>query len=891
VAFGPGTRIGPYEITALLGEGGMGKVWRAHHPGLRRDDALKVLPDVFASDPDRLGRFRREAQVFASLNHPNIAHVYGLEQSDGHQALVMELVEGPTLADRIAQGSMSVEQVLPIATQIADALEAAHQRGIVHRDLKPANVKIRPDGTVKVLDFSLAKFVQSHADTASTITQVPTSTSALVTGAGAIVGTPAYMAPEQAKGHAVDQRSDIWALGCVIYEMVTGKAPFGNDDVVAVLGRVVEQEPNWQELPSSVPPPLREMLRRCLQKDPKSRPQTAGDVRIELQYVRQSPAVRSKVGWRGRALIATAAIMTTSIIAAIVWLSTGTASIPVSRFTIAPLGNEVLSVSNIDRDIVLTPDGRHVVYRANNGNALVARPLDALQGITLATGEIRAPFISPDGRWVGFTDGTSVLRKVALAGGPVATLASTDGGNARGAVWLPDDSIIFATAAVSTGLQRVSARGGGVTVLTRPEQARGEVDHWWPEVLPGDDAILYTIAATTLEASRIAVLDLTDNSSTVVITGGSHATYVPTGHLIYAAGGALMAVPFDVNRRKTTGTPVPVLRRLVTTSYGAANVTVAGSGGTLAYVDAPGAAVGPGVRSIAWVDRQGREESLGAPPRAYTYPRISPDGTRLAVSAADQEQDLWSLDLDRRTLTRLTFDSAFDSFPEWAPDGRRLFFQSRRTGKGNIYVVGSDGSGLERLTHGDFEAPTGFTPDGSHILVTEITESTGWDMSVLALDEPRTLSSLLRTRFNEGMAVVSPEGRWLAYQANDSGTFEIYVRPWRIVDDRKWQVSGGGGSRPMWSHDGRELFYLDGSGAMMRVSVGEGSGWTASAATRLFEGPYGIGGSPARFFDISRDGRRFIIVKEGSDGRTAALPQVVVVRNWFEELKRLVPTN
>jgi eukaryotic-like serine/threonine-protein kinase len=539
----------------------------------------------------------------------------------------------------------------------------------------------------------------------------------------------------------------------------------------------------------------------------------------------------------------------------------------------------------------LTPDGRHVVYRANNGTSLIARPVDALQGLTLATGEIRAPFISPDGRWVGFTDGTSVLRKVAITGGPAATFASTDGGNARGAVWLPDDSVIFATAAVSTGLHRVSAGGGEVTVLTRPERARGEVDHWWPEALPGSDAVLYTIAATTPEATQIAVLDLADGSSKVVIKGGSHATYVPTGYLLYTAGRALMAVAFDVTRRETVGAPVAVLPRLVTTSYGAANVTVASSVGTLAYVDAPGATVGAGVRSIVWVDRQGREEPVGAPPRAYTYPRLSQDGMRLTVSAADQDQDLWNFDLGERTLTRLTFDPSFDSFPEWAPDGERLYFQSRRTGSGNIYAVGADGSGLERLTDGDFEAPTGLTPDGRQLLVTEITEATGWDMSVLALDGTKEVTSLLKTRFSEGIAVVSPNGRWLAYQANDTGKFEVYVRPWPITDDRKWQMSSGGGSRPVWNRDGRELFYLSETGALMRVGVEERPVWTASAPSKLFDGPYGIGGSPARFFDISPDGRRFIIVKEGGDGRTAALPQVVVVQNWFEELKRLVPAN
>ena len=896
----PGTRLGPYKVIALVGTGGMGEVYRATDINLTRQVAIKVLPHAFANDPERLARFEREAKTLAALNHPNIAQIYGFEKGDGIRTLVMELVEGPTLADRIAQGPISLDEVLPIAKQIAEALEAAHEQGIIHRDLKPANIKLRPDGTVKVLDFGLAKALEPPSGTHVDATASPTITSpAMMTGVGMLLGTAAYMSPEQARGKPVDKRSDIWAFGCVFYEMLTGTRAFDADEVAAVLARVIERQPNWNALPASVPWRVRELLRLCLEKNPKRRRQAAGDVRIDLEQALVEPTTASTTAIppapRRMWIPAIAASVVTSILGGVVvWLVTRPVPQPVWRFTISPRGPEQLSVGSIDRNLVLTPDGTHVVYRAANGTALYARPIDALEGRRLATGEIRGPFVSPDGRWVGFTDGLTVMSKVGLAGGPVVTIGRIDSGNMRGAVWLPDDTIIFAGSNLATGLHRVSAGGGAVMTLTRPDRSRGEVDHLWPEALPGGQAILYTILTEGgLDASQIAVLDLTNGTSRVVLRGGSHGTYVPTGHLLYGTGGNVLAVAFDLATREPRGTPMPVLSRVVTTREGALDMTVADGTGTLVYVELAGAAAAPGARSMVWVDRQGQEEAIAAPPRTYTYPRISPDGTRLVVAAADQEADLWSWDFARQALTRLTFTPTFDSYVEWMPDGRRVVFRCDGTGDSGMCIQSADGTGaVERLIPGPgIGAPSGVSPDGRQLLFTAATETTKMDLIMMAVDGTRAVRPLIKTQFNEGNGVVSPDGRWLVYQGDDTGRWEVYARPWPNVDTGKWQVSTGGGTRPLWGPGGRELFYVSADGALMRVAVENDAKWAASAATRLLDGPFVIGGSPGRTFDISRDGRRFLMIREGGTGRDATPPQLVVVKNWFEELKRLVPTN
>jgi eukaryotic-like serine/threonine-protein kinase len=646
----PGTRVGPYEITALIGEGGMGKVWRAHHTALKRDDALKVLPDAFASDPDRLARFRREAQVLASLNHPNIAHVYGLEQADGVQALVMELVEGPTLADQIAQGPIAVDEALPIARQIAEALEAAHEQGIIHRDLKPANIKVRLDSTVKVLDFGLAKALEPTSARSIDATASPTITSpALMTGVGVLLGTAAYMSPEQAKGHAADRRSDVWAFGCVLFEMLTGRRAFEGEDVSDTLAAVLRGDPTWRALPPDLPPRIRTLIKRCLDRDRKQRIAEISTARFVLEEAAEpsQPTITgvppvsffpSSPLWKRAAALSTLVVAAALVGGAVVWfaLRSSVSSPRVSRLQFTPSGSAALSINGNDPDLAITRDGTRIVY-IGSGQVFV-RALDALEPVVIARGSPRGPFISPDGQWVGFVDSNTTLKRVAITGGPSVTLVRFDGTGSRGATWGPDDSIIFATNSRATGLQRVAATGGTPTVLTKPDRAQGELDHLWPEMLPGGRAVLFTITAPGgLDAGQVAVLDLETGTRKVLVRGASQAHYVPTGHLVYAAAGTFSVVGFDLDRLETRGTPVPVVPEVVIMGSGGIDAVVADNG-TLAYVPGGGGVAGA-QRTLVWVDRQGQETSITAPARAFVYPRIAPDGTRVAVYSNDQGND------------------------------------------------------------------------------------------------------------------------------------------------------------------------------------------------------------------------------------------------------------
>ena len=565
-----------------------------------------------------------------------------------------------------------------------------------------------------------------------------------------------------------------------------------------------------------------------------------------------------------------------------------------SRFLIAPPTATALTVSGLFRDLALTPDGTRLVYVGANGASLFVRTLDQLDATPLAGFNAPfGPFVSPDGQWIGVFDGASApaLKKVAITGGPAVTLARPDGPT-RGASWGSDGTIIFATVNTTTGLQRIAAAGGEPTVLTRPNRAAGEADHVWPEILPGGQAVLFTITATTdrLDQAQVAVLDLRTGTQTVLIRGGSDARYVSSGHLLYAAEGTLRAVAFDLARLVIVGTSVAVLPGVQTTATGAANVAVAADG-TLLYV--PGGVATAARGSLVWVDRQGQETQLPAPPRPYVYPRLSPDGGRLALSIDDRELDIWLWDLSRRTLTRVTSDPGLDKYSVWTPDGRQLILSSEREGGRNLFSQAADGSGATtRLTRSpNTQFPTSVSPDGTRLVFTEIATATAaGDVMQLRLDGTRAVTPLVQTPFSERNGEVSPDGRWLAYDANDSDRFEIYVRPFPDVTKGVWSVSTDGGSRPLWARNGQELFYLAATGAVMRVGVTGGSTWAATAPTKLFEGPYG---APAfhsgRTYDVSPDGRRFLMIKGGDTPATPAT--IVVVLNWTEELKRLVPTR
>jgi len=936
----PGTRIGVFQLIDLIGRGGMGEVYRATDTKLKRQVAIKILPPDLVADRDRLARFQREAEVLASLNHPNIAAIYGLEESEGMTALVMELVEGDDLSQRIARGAIPVDEALPISKQIAEALEAAHEQGIIHRDLKPANIKVRPDGTVKVLDFGLAKAMEPPAGSSPSMSMSPTITTPAMTQAGMILGTAAYMSPEQAKGRDADKRSDIWAFGAVLYEMLTGRRPFDGEDISDTLANVLKIDPDWSLLPAEIPPAMRTLLQGCLAKDrrrrvadistalfvldkgaslaPASGPPDPAYVLKDTAAAQATAAVTDAVSAARAALVqstrrrvaiaSAAAVLVGAVVAATVtWFATRPdAPVPprVSRLTVTPSSAAALTINGTDRDLAITPDGSRIAYVGNGGTQLFVRALDALAPVVVYTGAPREPFVSPDGQWIGFVDST-LLRKVAVTGGPAVTVATVDG-VARGATWGPDDAIVFGSLTQTTGLQRVGAGGGPPTVLTRPDRAQGEADHLWPEMLPGGRAVLFTITAVTggLDAAQVAVLDLQTGMRKILVRGGSHAQYVPSGsgssvraerdggHLVYAAAGTLRAVPFDLAGLETRGTPVPVVPDAVTTVFGAVDAVVAGDG-TLAYVSG---GVSGAQRTLTWVDRQGRETPIPAPTRGYIYPRLSPDGTRVAVHASDQEADLWLWDLARATLTRLTFDPGLDINPVWTPDGRRLLFSSDRSGGvRNTYEQAADGTGSATrvIESANNQDPTGTTPDGTRVLINEVTPTRGRDLRLLTLMPTPRVESLLETPFEERGGVVSPDGRWLAYESNSSGRFEIYVRPFPNVGDGQWQVSTAGGVQPLWARTGRELFYLAPEGALLTVPVDPRStAWSAGSATKLTASGYFTGGpNVSRQYDASPDGQRFLMIKQGGTDQAAAPTQLIVVQHFDEELKRLAPTK
>jgi serine/threonine protein kinase len=906
----PGTRLGPYEILAPLGAGGMGEVYRARDTKLNRDVAIKVLPELFVADPERVARFQREAKTLAALNHPHIGGIYGLEDADGVQALVLELVEGPTLAERIAQGPIPIDEALPIARQIAEALEAAHEAGIIHRDLKPANIKVRDDGTVKVLDFGLAKALEPMSAASPNVTASPTiTTPAMMTGAGMILGTAAYMSPEQARGKRVDKRVDVWAFGVVLFEMLTGKLAFEGDDVSITLAAVLKSDPDWSSVPATVPPSLRRLLKRCLHKDPRERLRDIGEARIEIDCVQSgapleqldesapATAIRRAPRWRAVAVPTAIALAASLATAGIVRFTTRSQVVPpqVSRLHITLPSTASLSVDGISDDLALTPDGSRLIYVGANGTTLFVRPLDQLEPTPLVRGSaLRDPFVSPDGQWVGFFDGPATLKKVPITGGPaqqVTHLASPE----QGATWAAD-GIIVATVATTMGLQRISADGGAPVALTRPDSAHGEAAHVWPELLPGGQAVLCTVAATTggVDAASIAVLDLRTGRLTTVLRGGSHAKYVASGHLVYAAAGSLRGVRFDLSRLAVDGTSSPVLTQVLTKPRGAVDAVVS-RGGTLAYV-----ASGTGTelaRTLVWVDSHVQETPIPAPPRPYYLPRLSPNGTRVAVAVADQTVGIWLWDLARATLTRITSASTNESAPVWTPDGRRLLFNSdqggSRTGALNVFSRTSDSTGaVERLTESpNAQAPSAVSPDGTRVIFEEYFPKTGWDVMALRFGDRQAIA-LVQTSFDERNGIVSPDGRWLAYEANDSGSFEIYVRPYPAISSGHWQVSTSGGTQPAWALGGKELFYIGGDGTLMRVDVSANPIWTADAPTKVLDARYVVstGGNFLRNYDVAPDGQRFLMLKRPGDA-TAGPPQIVVVQHFDEELKRLVPTR
>jgi serine/threonine-protein kinase len=912
MSFTIGTRVGPYEIAAMLGAGGMGEVYRARDTKLGRDVALKVLPDAFTRDPDRLARFKREAQVLASLNHPHIGAIYGFEDSGETHALVLELVEGETLDERIRRpeglrlpgdgsgrpSGLPIDEALRIAHQIAEALAAAHEQGIIHRDLKPSNIKITPDGIVKVLDFGLAKLAHPEsAGGAANATASPTITSpAMMTGVGVILGTAAYMSPEQAKGGEADKRSDIWAFGCVLYEMLTGKRPFDGEDVSDTLANVLKADPDWAALPSEVAPAVRTLLQSCLTKDRRRR---VADISTALFVLEKAASLSPLAGtlsavslprgpvWRRIAVLTVGALVVATVATTFTWFATRSVSPSVVRMTVTTTGSTALMLNGFDRDVAITPDGSRVIYRGNN--QLLVRELSQLEPTVLSgLGRPQGVFISPDGQWVGFVDGTT-MKKVAITGGPAVTV-STEQGAPRGATWSEDGTIIFATGAPATGLQRVSAAGGEFTVLTTPDRERGEGDHLWPEVLPGGKAVLFTVtpASGSIENAQIAVLDLQTGVSKVLLRGGSDAHYVPTGHLVYGVMGTLRAVAFDLGRMEVAGTPAPLLDGVVTTGFGAANVAVAANG-SLVFV--PGGAGSQ--RAVVTVDRQGRDSPLpGLPVDSYRDVRVSPDGARIALAI---QRDVWTYDVARATLSRLTTDPAPDRSPLWTPDGQRIVFTSIRAGYPELFWRSADGTGtdvrlLARKDLVDLFA-NDWSADGRQLLFSDVPATIQCTIGQIAIERPSDAKDLVKSEFCHTLAAISPSGRWMAYRSSVSGRDEIYIERYPELGSLQ-KISTDGGTIPLWSRDGRELYFgsLDGR-QMLVVSVQSGTTLVAGRPQVLFEFPMleTIGGS--RPYDIAPDGRFVIIRSAQTEGGGGTASNLIVVLNWTEELKRLVRAN
>ncbi len=875
-----GRRVGVYSIQALVGAGGMGEVYRAHDTKLGRDVALKFLPRAFLNDAGRMMRFENEARILAALNHPHIASIYGVEEDDGVRALVMELVDGETLAGKLshAPDGLPMEDALSIARQIAEALEAAHDKGIIHRDLKPANIKITPAGLVKVLDFGLAK-----ADGLSSGGTPIVTLAANVTGSGIVMGTAAYMSPEQARGKPVDKRTDIWSFGCVLYEMLTGRDAFAAQTPSDTLAAILEREPDWSALPSGTPTLLRRLLTRCLEKNVRRRVQHVGDVRLEIEDLISGASIQP-LDDRGAAQ-ATRAIAAGLLLliglGALAWYvrrgeQPGAEAARRLRLSITGSGPTTIGT---DKPVAITPDGTRVVYIGNSDTQIFVRPLDQLEATAIYTGAspVNGVFVSPDGQWVAFREG-SILKKMALTGGPAVTLTRS----VSAAHWAPDDTIVFATAP-PTGLRRIPASGGEVTTLTSPDPARGELAHTLPEMLPGGQTVLYTITATTggADATQNAVLDLRTGTSKVVVRGGGHARYVRSGHLVYAVGGTLRAVPFDLGRMETRGTPVIVVPRLAMSPQGEGYFAVAANG-TLAYLDASDRIAG----TLVWVDRQGQEEPLGTPLRRYMQPRLAPDGARVAVAITG---DIWMWDIARRTLNQRTFDPANEFFPLWTPDGARLIFTRQDGSNHTLRWQAADGSGTSEPLGNPQPAPanlfaTDMTRDATALLLYRGGMS---DLLILNLQDGYTVQPLLATPANEHSGVLSPNRRWLAYASDASGRFEVYVRPFPNVTAGQWLISMGGGIRPKWAPHGEELFFEAPDATIMAVRVdSSGGAWNASTPTKAFQGSYVTYGGGVRNYDISSNGR-FLMVKPPD----VAPPQIVVVQNWTEELKRLVPLN
>ena len=899
----PGTRVGAYEVVSQLGAGGMGEVYKARDMRLDRLVAIKTLPDLMAADAERVARFEREGKVLAALNHPHIAGIFGVEESAGSRYLILEYVDGQSLADRLAGGALPFAEAMAIARQILDALEAAHDKGIVHRDLKPANVMLDADGRAKVLDFGLARIVE--ADTAADAANSPTMT-AMPTQMGMILGTAAYMAPEQAKGRAADKRSDIWAFGCMFYEMLTGKRLFQGEDVTEILAAVIRDQPDWTALPRDVPAQVRTVLERCLERDRKARIPEASAVRFLLdnavtqQATGPAPSrVATSAVRGGRLLPWIAAIVLAAATGLAVWRFKPSPPLPVIRFSFAA---DEQGFSNPGRHVLaISPDGTRIVYNAashlnvfslSEGTAKPIPGTDAFSGVS-------EPVFSPDGQSIAFWASIDqTIKRIAVTGGTASTICQA--ANPFGMNWTAD-GLVFGEG--PRGIVRASDNGGREVIVQVKEE---ELAHG-PQLLPGGSAVLFTVATgrvmTRWDSAQVVVQPLPSGARKVLVQGASDARYLPSGHLLYVTGGTLIARRFDPKRLELQGPPVPVIEgvRLAASITGAAFYSVSNTG-TLVYV--PGrSGAGAGMVDLALYGQDGAAQPLGLLPGPYLFPRVSPDGKRIAFETEDEKDtSIWTYDLTGgKAMQRLTFGGR-NRYPAWSPDGKRIAFQSDRNGDQAIFWQPADGGGTaERLTTpgpGESHAPNVFTPAGD--LLFDVTK--GPDVSLWSRaprDGRVTAFGGVRSTYPTG-AVVSPDGRWVAYvsnydegKLNDQGASRIYVQPnpptgakyqlFARESDQPWAVS--------WSPDGRSLFYVPrAAGLFDEVAVitqpvfGFGN-------PKQIPRPFNLNGPIAhREYDVTADGKFLAVIAPGVTGG-AAQPRASfnVVLNWVQELNAKVP--
>jgi len=907
--FAPGTSLANrYEIIKELGKGGMGEVYLAEDTNLKRQVAIKILPQQFALDKDRLSRFEREARLLASINHPNIATIHGLEKSEGQQFLVMELVEGDTLRERIEKGPLPKDEALEVCQQIAEGLESAHEKGIIHRDLKPANVKVTPEGKVKILDFGIAKVFQDQPDETDP-SKSPVITDEM-TRPGMILGTAAYMAPEQAKGKAVDKRADIWAFGCILYECLAGKRAFKGDTISEMLASILKDELDWKDIPETTPSKIRELIGRCLQKDPMNRLRDIGDARIEIkdalskplevEPTRQAAPIFSH---KVIPLMMVVLVVIAAITALLVWNLKPTPPGTILRALIELQEGQVLAGANyLGRPtraaMALSPDGNNIVHCALNENLesadkpkLYLRSLDQSEATPISGTEGGiGPFFSPDGKWIGFWAGGE-LKKIPLDGGNPNTICSAR--NFYGASWGTKGTIIFAQR--QGGLWQVPATGGLAELLTSAEVEKGEYSHRLPHILPGEKAVIFTVMPYYFGVeSHIEVLSLETGERKILLKDGADARFTATGHLVFAREGTLMAVPFD-SRKLEVGEPVvPVIENVMhalNARFGPGNSGIAqysfSKSGDLLYI--PGTIYPEPENSLIWFDRKGQPQPLTSKKGDYYAPRISPNGQLVAHYTVGRERSIWVLDIFRGGTRKLTFEGQA-SRVIWTPDGKRLTFGLAQFGPENIYIQPWDGSAqMERLTAGEHdERPQSWSPDGKYLAFVESHPTESYNIWILQMEDMQ-LKPFLRTDFTETCPEFSPNGRWIAYVSNESGRNEVYVRPFPGPGG-KILISNNGGGGVVWAPNGRELFYRDLSGTkLMVVEIKTEPKFTAGKPKLLFE-LKNMMISPPRSYDISPDSQRFLM-QEAYETKTIRVKQIKLVLNWFEELKRLVPTG